>query len=269
MLPSILSFSNKNKANDVERSQIPDSATQNYFSYLPNESVLRSIFRDAYVINKPLDRVGGDGYWIYNDKHLVFLVVFDCMGHGRLASMMTRIYIDHLQEIICANQEYDPAGILAKIHQCLQSQFEKKDNLQLGIGADMAIIKYDQQKISLQYSGAKMDLFKVDKYGESTRIKACKRSLGTYFEYDRNYETIEVEFDKNDKFYLFSDGITDLFGGSKNKKLGLRGFTEILEGTSANYLNPDAEKSIITEKLTRWAGNKPRLDDMLLISFKP
>ncbi|MEL6558254.1 MAG: SpoIIE family protein phosphatase [Bacteroidota bacterium] len=269
MLPSLLSFSNKKNSDHVAKSRIADSATQNYFSYLPGEEVLRNLFSEAYVINKPLDTVGGDGYWIYNNNHQVFLVAFDCMGHGRLASMMTRVYIDHLQEIICNDQQHDPAKILAEIHQRIQAQFENKDKLQIGIGADMAIIQYDQKQQSLKYSGAKMDLFKVDKLGKSTRIKACKRSLGTYFEYDRNYETTTVGFDNNDRFYLFSDGITDLFGGAKNKKIGLKGFVKMLEESSGNYLNPDTEKSIINEKLTRWSGNQTRMDDMLLISFKP
>ncbi|MBV6644885.1 MAG: SpoIIE family protein phosphatase [Cyclobacteriaceae bacterium] len=246
--------------------RIADLSRINYFSALPQECVLQKILGDAYVINKPMKEVGGDGYWIHEDSGSVFFAVFDCMGHGHMATIMTRIYLNAIEEAISTKGLTDPASIIQDIHDQLTARFEGKDNKQIGTGADIAILVLNKRKKTLQYSGAKMDLVYVEN-GHLHRIKASKRSVGEYFDFKRDYQTITLKYKgmEKTKFYLFSDGITDLFGGPKDKKLGYRGLSEML--AESHQLDLSEEKKSIEKKLKRWSGSIPPLDDQLLIAF--
>ena len=78
--------------------KIQDSTRRNYFSVLPEEKRLLEYFSDAFVINSPKGRVGGDGFWLHSSGPDVYLALFTCVGEGHLASMMIRIYMEALKK---------------------------------------------------------------------------------------------------------------------------------------------------------------------------
>ena len=76
-----------------------DETQRNYFSLFPEELMASVI--ESFVINKPMiGKAGGDGFWVHQDEEHLYIVLFDCMGHGHLASMMTRVYTQSLQKIV-------------------------------------------------------------------------------------------------------------------------------------------------------------------------
>ena len=252
--------------NNQDERKIEDATKKNYFSLFPDEETLNASIPNAFIINRPMSGVGGDGYWLHHDDGSTFLAVFDCMGHGHLASMMTRIYTNALKKAVLEELAYFPNTILHLMHDEIEEKFGKKEKRLLGTGADMAIVKVNTLIGELEFAGAKMNLYQVVD-GELEVIKADRLQIGELFEYEHEYKTRIIDLKKNkaSNFYLFSDGVTDLVGGSDNKKLGMKNVKKLLE---ENYHLPLKEqKEVISNFLDRWSGSNKPLDDALIIGF--
>ena len=244
------------------------TARKNYLSSLPNETEVQKYLGDGFVINEPLEGVGGDGYWLGKKGDQVFLVAFDCMGHGHLATMMTRVYQEAIEKSIYEHLLDDPATILEDIHAQIEEDFKLKQNLFIGSGADMAVVIVDKRNKQLKYSGAKMDLIEID--GKSVnRMKGGKRSIGVNFELERLYRTIYIPFDEkaDNRYFVYSDGATDLFGGpgEKEKKIGYKRLGEML--LNSRQFSLKDQKRAMQSNFSRWSKGGQRLDDLMLIGF--
>lgn len=248
-------------------SKIEDGTRKNYFSLFPSESLIQESIPDSFVINNPMNTVGGDGYWFEEDGDMTLLAVFDCMGHGHLASMMTRIYVNTLKDIIAEHGIIFPHEILTLLHEEIRKKFQNKEKTLLGTGADFGIVRINRHLNELEFAGAKMNLYEVKK-GALNIIKADRMQIGEFFDHPHEYKTVIVDLNetKASNFYLFSDGLKDLMGGPDNKKLGSGRLNELLE---SNFGRPMAEqKEKITRYLANWKGSNSALDDVLLIGFQ-
>ncbi|HHP7240945.1 MAG TPA: PP2C family protein-serine/threonine phosphatase [Cyclobacteriaceae bacterium] len=265
MLPSLISESGKDKG---FKSNLRDESLVNYFSSFPEESLIKKFFKNAFIINRPMSGVGGDGYWLYyeEDIGLVYVIVYDCMGHGRLASIMTRIYLNAIKEVVETKKVRDPAEILTEIHATIGRNFKDKQDKQVGSGADMGVLKFDTNNRKVLFAGAKMDLVHISG-NMVNRIKADKKQLGVLFDYKHDYHTndIAIPETKTSNFYLFSDGVTDLIGGPNDKKLKFSNLLEILKGVQKIPI--EGQKQAIEKEFNNWAGHNTQLDDLLMIGI--
>lgn len=197
----------------------------------------------------------------------MYLVIFDCMGHGHLASMMTRIYTDVIKKNVPGNEDEFPNRLLIDIHEEIKSKFENKENVLLATGADFGVVKINVGIREMEYTGAKMNLFEVQN-GVLNIIKADRMQIGDLFDYYHEYKTNIIDLKKNNgaSYYLLSDGIKDLIGGPSKKKLGSNRLKELLE--SSAQLPMSKQKEYITDFLARWRGANQPLDDALIIGFR-
>lgn len=243
-----------------------DATKKNYFAMFPEEMI--ASFLESFVINKPMSgKVGGDGFWVYQDAadHL-YIVLFDCMGHGHLASMMARVYTQSLQQVIESYQVKDPGNILRYLHSKIAAKFKDKDNLQVGTGADVGVLKINLSIREVEYAGAKVDLYHY-KGKELELIKGNRMQVGEMFDYERSYETHSLTLQPNVKsnIYFASDGFKDLMGGPKAKKLGKTGVEDLLVENAGNPLMK--QKEDINAYLENWNGSNMQLDDVLIIGI--
>ncbi|MEL6558233.1 MAG: SpoIIE family protein phosphatase [Bacteroidota bacterium] len=247
--------------------RVQDEARLNYFSLFPDDDSLRELVPESFVINKPMSTVGGDGYWVHKADNCLYLVIFDCMGHGHLASMMTRIYANIVKKKIVDNEEEFPSQMLSEIHEAIKSKFEGKENVLLATGADFGIVKVNLELQEMEYAGAKMNLFEVNE-GKLNIIKADRMQIGDLFDYYHEYKTniIDLKKRKNSSFFMLSDGIKDLFGGPSKKKLGSNRLKELLE--KAGSMPILKQKEFIQDYLFKWKGSNQALDDALIIGFR-
>ena len=247
--------------------RIVDEAKKNYFSLFPNDDSLRELIPDSFVINRPMNTVGGDGYWVHKAENCLYLVIFDCMGHGHLASMMTRIYTNIIKSTIKGNESEFPNRMLTEMHDEIQSKFNGKENILLGTGADFGIVKVNLELCEMEYAGARMNLFEVTD-GNLNLIKADRMQIGDLFDYYHEYKTNIIDLKKkpDSSFYLLSDGVKDLIGGPNNRKLGSNRLKEMLE--TASGFDMSQQKDYISDYLSKWKGSNQALDDALIIGFK-
>lgn len=245
---------------------IQNAAKENYFQLFPEE-LLASIL-DAFVINRPMNgEVGGDGFWVHQTSENLFVVAFDCMGHGYGASMMTRMYTQALEKTVVDLAMTDPSEILTAIHEHIKAHFESRPKTYVGSGADMGILRISKSKKELAFAGAKTDLYCVAK-GTCETVKADRMQLGELFDYPRSYSTHVIKPDESDptNFYMASDGLADLIGGPESKKFGRKQMRAMLAELSDQTMA--AQKKLIATQLDEWSGDQEPLDDLLVIGFR-
>lgn len=245
---------------------ITNAAKENYFQLFPEE-LLASIL-DAFVINKPMiSEVGGDGFWVHQNAEYLFVIVFDCMGHGYGASIMTRIYTGALEHIVGDLQLTDPGEILTTTHQYMKSQFHGKPSKHIGPGADMGVLRISKTSHELAFAGAKTNLWCVTE-GHCEIVKSDRLQLGELFDYPRAYTNHVMCLNEANtmNLYMASDGFTDMMGGPNLKRFGRKQVKHLLEQVAPHPMT--TQKEVITDTLTTWLGANDPIDDLLIIGLR-
>jgi serine phosphatase RsbU (regulator of sigma subunit) len=73
----------------------------------------------------------------------------------------------------------------------------------------------------------------------------------------------EIELQKGDKCYVFSDGYVDQFGGDKNSKFLVKRFRTLLTDIEQNTMAEQRE--ILHQNFIDWKGKGEQIDDILII----
>lgn len=242
-----------------------DQSKRNYFSLFPEE-IIASVL-DSFIINKPaVGGVGGDGFWVYQEDNELIVALFDCMGHGHLASMMTRIYTQTFDKVVKEEGIKDPGTILRYLHHKLGIKFRDKSEMQLGPGADVGVVRINMEIRKIEFSGAKTSLIQSTK-GVVDEIATSRMQVGDLFDYPHNYETtlVDIKDNKQASFYLMSDGYKDLMGGPSGKKIGSKSVKNTFQEIFG--LPMVKQKEVVEETINSWKGSREQNDDILIIGF--
>ncbi len=259
----------ENKTNEtnwiINFDKIEDSTRRNYFSVLPQENRLMEHFSEAFVINKPKGRVGGDGFWFHKHGEDVYLALFTCVGEGHLASMMIRIYMNALKKMVEGYSIDFPGSILQFLHREVQARFKDKNNILLNTNANVGIVKLNLESKEMEFAGANMDLLQVSKSGVKI-VEGEKNQVGENTETRHSYSSNSIKDPTNSNFYLCSSGVFNLIGGPDFKKLTMPQMGDYLQ---KNLNAPLLEQKILVEQyLTTWTGANRQNDDIMVIGFK-
>ena len=90
--------------------------------------------------------------------------------------------------------------------------------------------------------------------------------VGIYMGEGRNFNRKEFKIEKSDRFYAFSDGYIDQFGGNKNKKFLRKNFTELL--LKIHQKPMIEQKEILNKTVESWRGSLEQVDDILVLGVQ-
>lgn len=120
-----------------------------------------------------------------------------------------------------------------------------------------------------QYAGANNPLYHVTGQWPNNMhvniMKPTRNPIGIYIR-EKAFEMQEFEYNENDIIYMFSDGITDQFGGGKGRKLTAKKFREIILNSKTNDM--EAQKQFIDNELKIWKQDEDQVDDILVMGIK-
>jgi len=237
---------------------------------LTEESELHNHLPESFIFYQPKEAVSGDFYWFSEKQGKMLLGVLDCTGHGVPGAFVSIVAHNLLNEIILDKDVYDPAEILTRLHhqlnQALHKEKNKKDTLD---GLDMALCRINMEQSKLIYAGAMNPLYILtDKNIEV--VKPDYHSIGWVMKKNKK-DTIQfhnktIYLNSSKSFYMFTDGITDQFGGEENKKFSTTKLKNVL--SDIQKLNMQDQKSYLRDLMHFWRGDRPQVDDMLVVGFK-
>lgn len=160
------------------------------------------------AFNKPAKVVGGDFYDYYRlDRHSYSLLVADISGKGIPAALFMGLALN----VVRAERrvESSPAELLRNANRYIHQDSEN------GMFVTLFYAVVDSRESVIRYASAgHNDQFLLcSGSGEVKALNARGRALG--LAPDQKFEERSVTYEKGDMLLLFTDGVTECFGGDR------------------------------------------------------
>ncbi len=236
-------------------------------SVLPTEQSIEKLFKEAFVLYKPKDIVGGDFYAVFDKGDKIIVAVGDCTGHGVPGALMSMLGDTLLRSVIDYKEEHSPEKILNFIRDGVVNALRQEDT-QNHDGMEIGILVYHPFSRVVEFAGSRRDLLYFEN-GEMKEIKADKINIGGSIYADESFTLHTIPLQEESTFYLFSDGFQDQFGGKLNRKIGSKKLKELL---ASIHQKPMYEQKVLLEIfLQEWMQAQPdneQTDDILIMGIK-
>ncbi len=222
-------------------------------------------FDDTFVLFLPKDIVSGDFYWMHDTGDLQFIAAVDCTGHGVPGAFMSIIGHNSLTKIVREYGLTRPAAILDQLNQEVTRSLLQRGDEVINDGMDLALVAYDKKHRKLEYAGAYNPLVIV-RDGELITIKGDRFPIGMATTNDKKFKNVDVDIQRGDILYMFSDGYADQFGGPEGKKFKMGKLKD--EFLRISSLTMAEQKEQLLKTLEDWMRGKSQIDDILIIGTR-
>ena len=232
---------------------------------LPPEDIFAACFADSFVHYKPRDIVSGDFYWAKQLGNKIVLAVADCTGHGVPGAFMSMLGVALLNEI-SGHKNISSDYILHELRDRVKSSLRQTGKtVETKDGMDIALCLIDMDNLHLEFSGAYSPIF-IIRNGELKEVKGDRMPIGIHLKERETFTKIEMQLEKDDQLYLFSDGYVSQFGGDKGQTFKSKNFKELL--LSIHNKPMEEQNQQLDESYNNWRGNHPQVDDILIVGVK-
>jgi len=269
----------RNKEVSEKNKEINDSinyAQRIQNAVLPSQESISSLLPNHFILFKPRDIVSGDYYWLTKIRNKTIVVVADCTGHGVPGALMSMLGISLLNKLFIDKEDISAAKVLDKLRDDVikslndnakTADYEEKEYAYEKVkdGMDMAIMIFDFDKHKMQYSGAYNPFYLV-RNKELYHFKGDRMPVGFYFEKNVSFTNQEIDLEKGDIIYAFSDGYVDQIDESGSKKFLTKNFKNLL--LEINNLSMEDQKEVLNTKIEEWKGDHDQVDDILVMGIK-
>ena len=266
-------------------------------SLLENFEMVTKFFSDALLLNLPKDIVSGDFYWINrknieektekgrNVTELFYLAVCDSTGHGVPGGFMSMLNISYISEAVNEKNIHYPNKILEFVREKLINTISKNDQKD---GFDGTLLCFEKTtsfehhiavntRTRLTYAAAYNSPILI-RNNELTRLECDKMPVGYSLKSDQ-FRLFELELQKGDSIYMYTDGFPDQFGGPvshpatgtekiirSGKKFQYKQLDQLLLEISKESMNIQKEK--LEARFFEWKGEFDQIDDVCVIGIK-
>lgn len=232
---------------------------------LPPLKMVTEHLPESFIFYKPKDIVAGDFYWMEKKDDLIFIAAADCTGHGVPGALVSVVCSNALNRTVKEFGITEPGNILNKVRELVIETFEKSES-EVKDGMDISLCSLNKITGEFQWAGANNPLWLVRQNGYIVEeYKGDKQPIGK-MELMKPFQTHNILLEKDDSFYIFTDGYADQFGGDKGKKFKYSKLKELLLSVS-NKEMPE-QKQILDETFETWKGNLEQVDDVCIIGIR-
>lgn len=232
-------------------------------SLLPDINILKIFFQDAaYSVLQQIG-IGGDSVFIKNTSQGIVFGLTDSTGHGVPAALMSISGALMLNELTTSIEIESPNDLVKLLNYQLHNTFNSNERSIAHM--EGTVCYYSTKKRKLSYCSANGKAILFNKKGELKELTAGKYSIGENL--NNEFENFELEVSDSDRIILFSDGLTDQFGGDKNKKFSRARLRQLILMHCDKPVNQI--KQILEEEHKNWKGTNQQTDDVsfLIIEF--
>lgn len=250
---------------------------------MPSRSMMNNIFGDCLIYWKPLQTVSGDFYWATQVRDVRVLVSADCTGHGVPGAFMSMLGISSLNNIVSSrnvnSSEFSAAFVIDQMRsKVIKSLRQNIDDSEQYDSMDMSVVITRLGDTRIEYAGANRPLMIAGADGVR-EFQPDDMPAGLDMNASAPFTNHVIYCNRGDVVYMYSDGITDQFGGKNGRtKFGDRRLRDLL---GRIYPMSFADQYMaIRESDAEWTTIKcapddgveelytPQLDDQLLIGIR-
>jgi serine phosphatase RsbU (regulator of sigma subunit) len=233
---------------------------------LPPPAVVSRLIPDSFILFKPKDIVSGDFYWMYEKDDKIYIAAVDCTGHGVPGAFMSIVGNNMLNQIVKETSGLNAGQLLDELNRLAGKTInQSSEEGAVRDGMDMTLVILDPKTGKIDMAGANNSLY-IYRNEQLTEYKADKFAIGYVEGTARNFTNHNIQLQKGDTLYLFSDGYADQFGGPKGKKFMVGQFRNFL--TQIHQLPMADQHFTLDSTIEHWRGNLEQVDDILVIGFR-
>ena len=255
---------------DIEHKneKIEDSiryAYQIQSAILPDGDYLNQCLPHHYIFYQPKDIVSGDFYWVSLREDWIFFAVADCTGHGVPGAFMSVIGSNTLQYTVNELGLTDPDVILLECDRRIRRTLHQENQTESKDGMDIALCAYHAETGKLLFAGANRPLYLYQNQALHL-IKGDKFPIGGGQQAIKTFTLHTIDVQAGDRIYLFTDGITDQFGGTNKKKYTPKRLQTFIWNYA--YLSLAEQEERFDHEFRLWMEAYPQLDDLTLLAVE-
>lgn len=258
---------------EVQNKEILDSiryAKRIQQALMPDPAMLKNGFNDSLLLMKPRDIVSGDFLYVKHirnkNKNHTLIAAADCTGHGVPGAFMSVLGITFLNDIVTTCKGLSPAELLGNLRQrIIEALSQRGKGAQSHDGIDIAMCLFDHDEQKAHFAGANRPIIVVGRNGVE-RINGDKYPIGKHVKSDSPFTNIEIPYNQGDRFYLYSDGYVDQFGGPEKRKMKHKNFVELI--TQLQSFPLSAQHDMLEAHIETWKGDNKQTDDMLIVAVE-
>jgi serine phosphatase RsbU (regulator of sigma subunit) len=235
------------------------------------ESEVKEIFPESFVFYRPRDIVSGDYYRCGRFGKYSVMITADCTGHGIPGAFLSMLGLSALKEYMVT--EYDaenPGTVLDRMRTFIKSTLtSSQQSKAIEDGMDMTICSFNFEDMELHYAIANQKLMYL-RDGIIYKLKGDNMPVGHYIREKEHFQTFTMKIQKDDIFYLFTDGIEDQLGGDTTNGIGKKFLISNLQDflLEISSLPLNNQEQLLSDKIDDWRGDIPPIDDMTMVAIK-
>jgi tetratricopeptide (TPR) repeat protein len=233
---------------------------------LPPIESLKDNFSDFFVLYKPRDIVSGDFWWCRNNNSRNILVVADCTGHGVPGAFLSMLGSTILTEIVNQYPNIRSNELLDQLQKkMIDALVHGKNTDPRRDGMDITVCIFNAKSKNVEISGANNPVY-ILRDGVIEIIKGDKTPIGLSEDSTKKFTQKNWITKPKDRFFLFSDGFADQFGGEFGKKFLYKNFRDLL--VKSGHLIMQNQKQYLDDAFLSWQGYNEQVDDVLVVGIE-
>lgn len=234
---------------------------------LPELEFATTFGRSGFVLYKPKDIVSGDFYWMARKGDLLLFAAVDCTGHGVSGAFVSIVCSNLLTQAVNEYGFCEPDDILNDVNVRLSTTLRQNlDETKVRDGMDIALCCLNTSTGLLRFAGASNPAW-IIRGDELLELKADQFPVGNFEdEALRVFSRQEMQLQKGDRIYVFSDGYSDQFGGAESKKYKRVHFLEFLRRIQPHPVHE--HKALLEREHHDWKGAIGQIDDIVVMGVE-
>ena len=245
---------------------------------IPSVEIVLNELKDLFILYKPRDVVSGDFYWLGIEDEKIIMIAADCTGHGVPGAFTSMLGISMLNDIIGKESTTSPDIILNELRNNIIHSLKQSPDGESKDGMDIVILTIDKKNNILDFAGAMNPLFIIrdasldsitDSYMEEGKfrlyeLRGDKMPAAIHVKMDP-FQKTSFKIKPDDKFYIFSDGYQDQFGGPNKSKFMRKNLKKLF--LQIHQLPMIEQKQFLEKTFDEWKRDLSQVDDILIIGF--
>jgi tetratricopeptide (TPR) repeat protein len=234
---------------------------------LPEVEFTATFKESAFVVYRPKDIVSGDFYWMAQTADYLLFAAVDCTGHGVPGAFVSIVCSNLLSQSVKEHGLTRPDEILNDVNVRLSETLrQRQDESRVRDGMDIALCSIHKKTLHLTFAGAFNPVW-IIRNNVLTELLPDKFPVGLFEEEElRKFTYKEMQLEKGDRLYVFSDGYSDQFGGPLGKKYKRSTFQEFVKNIQPKPISQHGK--LLLEEHFRWRGENEQIDDILVLGVE-
>ena len=256
----------------IQNRKIQDSinyAERIQSSILPEISYIRKAFPKSFVYYQPRDVISGDFPWFFETEEAWYIAAVDCTGHGVPGALLSFVGLFLMNNLTGLNPQINAGELCEALHlEVRRTLKQDRDKPETRDGMDMALCRFLKKRPMVEFAGAHRPLYMLSE-GEVTILKGDRKPIGGLKnpkKPEQPFMNHQLSYHPGDKFFFFTDGLTDQIGGPEGIKYGSGRIREMLLENAGFTIHQFDD--FFRNDFTNWMGRERQLDDLLLIGIE-